>query len=1249
MEGNLQNSQKLGCPVDDFDTKYISGLSTILVATVEEAKDKISQIEYIFSSQIYPNFQSKSKSLQKTYSEAKKVAEDVWNEKENVLLLKIEQLQVEKQQALEENQSLMLEKAKPAKVQDGKTSQLLAILESQQLKINELELELMKKSKEVGEGMELQNKLLHLVQSKASVLADKGKQRKEHEEKTTKLVAELNCWKKKVDELQQELREKNEEIARKNELSENLVQKTEMLISDISNSRQLLTDQIQDKKLLTAKFEGFEENVGRLQEELRKKTEEVLEGRKLHELLLQKVDLNSFEMLKSKPRLEECEKEKKLLLGKVEVLEENIIKLQMDLRERSDEAAGGWDINMTLLQQIELKASEIMAEKKKRRDLIDAYKRLKTQYNLLRMKLSPTTENMLPQNKLEDESNLLRLQQKPITSPDLEVKNPSNSTVGCDTITVKQEISFCEDLDDEKGVKSDQNTCFHSPTSKFFVAPKCPSCGKSAPAAGSKRPASSWRDTRSRQSLGGADPHDDFLDTPLENIRGNLNKTPKKEVYDLPVAAPKDMNVDSLDDETRDMNVDPVPQKQQMPGPVAGKELIACSFWALQIFLQFRDLQISVVQLDMEASLQNSPKLGCPVDNFDAKYISGLSTILVATIQEAKDRISQIEYIYCSQIYPNFRSKSKSLQKIYSEAKKAAEDVWKEKENVLLLKIEQLQLEKQQVLEENRSLMLEKEKPAKVQDGKTSQLLAILESQQLKINELELELMQKSKEVDEGMELQNKLLHLVQSKATVLADKDKQRKEHEEKTTKLVAELNCWKKKVDELQQELTEKNEEIVRKNELLENLVQKTEMLISDISNSRQLLTDQIHDKKLLTAKLEGFEENVGRLQEELRKKTDEVVEGRQLHEQLLQKVDLNSFEMLKSKPQLEECEKEKKLLLGKVEVLEENIIKLQMDLRERSDEAAGGRDMNKTLLQQIELKASELMSEKKKRRDVLDAYKRLKSQYNFLCMKFGLTTENMLPQNNLEDESNLLSHQQKPITSPDLEDKNPSNSTVDCDTKKLKQEISFSEDLDDEKGVKSDQNTCYHSPTSKFFVAPKCPSIGKSAPAAGSKRPASSWRDTRSRQSPGGADPHDDFLDTPLENIRVNLNKVTRKEVLLVTAPKDVNVDSSDDETQDMNVDPGPQKQQMPGPMAVKRGFKYVEPVRKKAERQNLKGIECKQCKKFYDAVLPDNGGQDSDGKKQNFRCEHHEGVSRHRYKYIPPLTPEGFWNIGFESEM
>ena len=170
-------------------------------------------------------------------------------------------------------------------------------------------------------------------------------------------------------------------------------------------------------------------------------------------------------------------------------------------------------------------------------------------------------------------------------------------------------------------------------------------------------------------------------------------------------------------------------------------------------------------------------------------------------------------------------------------------------------------------------------------------------------------------------------------------------------------------------------------------------------------------------------------------------------------------------------------------------------------------------------------------------------------------------------------------------------------------------------------------------------------KPGPLSGTKRPNSHWRDTRSHQNRGGPDPHDDFLDTPLENIRGNLKKPT-KEVLDLPdpGPQDMNLGSSDDETQDINVDPGPQNPQMAPPKTGAGGFKYVEPVRKKAERENLKGIECKQCKKFYDAVLPDGGGKDV-----NSRCEHHDGVSRHRYRYAPPLTPEGFWNIGFESEM
>lgn len=115
------------------------------------------------------------------------------------------------------------------------------------------------------------------------------------------------------------------------------------------------------------------------------------------------------------------------------------------------------------------------------------------------------------------------------------------------------------------------------------------------------------------------------------------------------------------------------------------------------------------------------------------------------------------------------------------------------------------------------------------------------------------------------------------------------------------------------------------------------------------------------------------------------------------------------------------------------------------------------------------------------------------------------------------------------------------------------------------------------------------------------------------------------------------------------KDKKIEDSDDETQDMNIDNDPKKQEMlPPARSGATGYKYIEPVRKKAERENLKGVECLQCKKFYDAVLPGED-KESNGNRQNLRCEHHNGISRHRYRYAPPLTPEGFWNIGFESEM
>lgn len=60
-----------------------------------------------------------------------------------------------------------------------------------------------------------------------------------------------------------------------------------------------------------------------------------------------------------------------------------------------------------------------------------------------------------------------------------------------------------------------------------------------------------------------------------------------------------------------------------------------------------------------------------------------------------------------------------------------------------------------------------------------------------------------------------------------------------------------------------------------------------------------------------------------------------------------------------------------------------------------------------------------------------------------------------------------------------------------------------------------------------------------------------------------------------------------------------------------------------------------IRKKNERQLLKGYTCSCCKGFYDALGL------SEKAKQNLI----NYASRHRYSCTPPSSPEGFWNLNF----
>ncbi|XP_057978696.1 protein gamma response 1 isoform X2 [Malania oleifera] len=533
----------------------------------------------------------------------------------------------------------------------------------------------------------------------------------------------------------------------------------------------------------------------------------------------------------------------------------------------------------------------------------------------------------------------------------------------------------------------------------------------------------------------------------------------------------------------------------------------------------------------------------------------------------------------------------------------------------------------------------EQEETMKLHFGKIKNL-------EKRVGELEVELLQKSREVDEGMAFQGKLVQLVQAKVTAIANKEKQLKELQDNTNMHVVKLKYLEKKVDELQEELREKTDKISKGKELQTNLLKKVESQDLKMVENELLLSDCKEEKEKLSVVVEHLKGNVDRLQEELRKKTEEVEVGKKMHEELRQQINLNGLKVVKNEQQLEEHDSEKKLLQAKLKGLEEKIDKLQVDIRRRSKEMAEGKESYEKLLRQAELKDSELLSVKKRMKDFIGAYKSLKSQYNYICKKHGHITENMPGPTTAEAESDSSKHFLKPSTSTDSEKKILDASAVASDTNKLKNGIILPENLEDEKGIRLSKTSCSHASSGSLSSSKW--SEKKSGPLAGTKRSTSYWRDTRSRKCQGGADPHDDFLDTPLENIRENFNKAIKDHDLPGPVPEGANFDSSDDETQDMNVDDNMQKQQIPVPGPGTRGFKYVEPVRKKAERENLKGVECKQCKKFYDAVLPD-GGKDADGNKHNARCEHHDGVSRHRYKYVPPMTPEGFWNIGFDSEL
>eukprot|EP00250_Pteridium_aquilinum_P029940 c40369_g1_i1 orf=57-419(+) len=62
MESMTQNSladlRSLEHAAEDKKDRYLLGLCTLFVATIEDAKDRISQVELVFCNQLFPAFQA---------------------------------------------------------------------------------------------------------------------------------------------------------------------------------------------------------------------------------------------------------------------------------------------------------------------------------------------------------------------------------------------------------------------------------------------------------------------------------------------------------------------------------------------------------------------------------------------------------------------------------------------------------------------------------------------------------------------------------------------------------------------------------------------------------------------------------------------------------------------------------------------------------------------------------------------------------------------------------------------------------------------------------------------------------------------------------------------------------------------------------------------------------------------------------------------------------------------------------------
>jgi len=141
-----------------------------------------------------------------------------------------------------------------------------------------------------------------------------------------------------------------------------------------------------------------------------------------------------------------------------------------------------------------------------------------------------------------------------------------------------------------------------------------------------------------------------------------------------------------------------------------------------------------------------SLKLGFPLtDAGDANLLGGLSTILVASIQDAKDRIAQIEYVFCSQLYPQFKSEAASKRRRIDQLQREVDDNMALHKN--LMELVQSKVSALKDAEEKRNAAF-----SRLKDCESEKVMLLA-----RIEELDEKLKRKTREIEEEGTLQERV------------------------------------------------------------------------------------------------------------------------------------------------------------------------------------------------------------------------------------------------------------------------------------------------------------------------------------------------------------------------------------------------------------------------------------------------------------------------------------------------------------